>query len=180
MKSEVRAVYDNRVAYLYTSNLDMPSRLTLARELGTLERVSMTALKRENGIDLFTAAKRQARIDYAVAPCPSGLAARFRWIDEKVENSFHCIEDYDKVSSVKNDSFVVSALVEFFVSRHAPDIVVLPDGNSDFTGIYGGNHGGLTPEEILVPFLSREVEMPPGIFPSHKTLEIMGLKNTKN
>jgi hypothetical protein len=174
-------VTDNRMASIFTPiTMSASSRKELAEGIAQSPHVSMTILKSGESLELFQSTGKAAKIDFTPGPCSSGFAARFQWREHRDsyrdEDAFHCLEDFDIASSLSNDSFVVSSLAEYFKPAESPDIVVLPDAVSDFTGAYKGNHGGLTVEEMLVPILHRGIAWPQQTLPTSKIIKIMGLK----
>jgi hypothetical protein len=174
---KVKLIEDNRIASLRTGTMTESNRRALAENLLHVPHVSMTILKTDEALELFLAGGKKARIEFAPAPCAGGFAARFRWQAAATDGPYRCLEDFDRVSSFKDDSFVVSSLAEYFKPSDSADIVVLPDADSDFSGEYKGNHGGLTAEEMLVPVLYRGFAMPTGTIPTSQVLKSMGLRN---
>ncbi|RYZ76780.1 MAG: alkaline phosphatase family protein [Proteobacteria bacterium] len=67
------------------------------------------------------------------------------------------------------------ALEDFFKAPNAPDLLLLPKANIDFSGAYAGNHGGFTSEEMLVPILSRGFKLPDTVFSTSDLLRLLKL-----
>jgi hypothetical protein len=192
MNRKLRLVSDNRVAPLY---IDEPmseiEKLALAKALLEVPHVGWAALRTEGGIDLLKRNGDRARVTFAQSArsartCPHGeRAARFEWIERGdggssggrsvAQLAFTCLSDFDLATSTDDDSYVVPALADYFANPQAPDIVFVPDDHSDFATGYLGNHGGLSREEMLVPVLTKDVDMVRGIHPTSDLLRTMGL-----
>lgn len=67
----------------------------------------------------------------------------------------HCPEVWDQIHAHSLPAYFISNLARYFRSAHAPDAVILA---ADHVAFYPGmlaNHGGFSPEEMLVPILER-------------------------
>ncbi len=194
MNRKIRVIEDNRVAPVY---IDKPisdqERIDLAHALLDVPHVQWAALKRENGIDLLRKNGDHARITFAqTAPAcqPGERAARFEWLERKGEASwpalkqqdrnvaaveFTCLSDFDLATSSDDDSYIVPALADYFAHPRAPDLIFIPEDGADFAEGYAGNHGGLTREEMLVPVLTKDVDIIRGVHPTSDLLRTMGV-----
>lgn len=200
LKKRVRLVADNRSAPMW---IDEPMtdlhRIEIAKGLLQVPHVGWAAVKSANTIDLFRRTGQHARISFAEAApvagtaisgpsCANGeRAANFEWISEEEPSDsneyasrgprvFTCLSAFDAATAADDDSYLVPALADYFAAPGAPDIVFIPDDHSDFASGSAGNHGGLTREEMLVPVLTKGVDMPRGIHPTADLLREMGVE----
>jgi|GEM_PF-4897686 len=200
MNRHLKVISDNRAAPVWVEEpMDENAKLKLARALLQVPHVGWAAVRTSDGIDLLRRTGDHARITIAKTVCPTGEhAARFDWVsradtattdispdlkirDRKIAsnseptNVFTCLSDFDLATGPDDDSFIVPALVDYFSAAKAPDMVFIPDDHSDFAQGYAGNHGGLTRDEMLVPVLTKDVEMSRGVHPTYELLRTMGL-----
>lgn len=183
LQTKIRVLSDNRVTSLYVNpSLSDQDRRDLATGLLLIPHISWSILKKLNSLELYHVSGLRAKIDLAPANCQSGQwAARFRWLHPRPRNiaereaPYFCPEDFDRVSTLRDETFLVPALTEFFSSPTSPDLIALPDQESDFSGEYRGNHGGLTKSEMLVPLLTRNVNLPEGVIPTSRLIEFLRL-----
>lgn len=179
INSDVRVLEDNRV-----TSLRLPAywsearRRALVSQLARLPHLSWIVTKAGSALTLLEMQNHlQAHIDITASPCPSRpWAARFYWDKGTAATGFFCSENFDLGVTRDNISFLVPALVEYFNSVDAPDIVLVADTHSEFSGGYHGNHGGLTADEVLVPLLSHNTDLPRTVVPTSRLLNFLHLK----
>ena len=183
----VHVVEDNRVASFYTpANWSLKKREAFAESLLSVHHVSWTAFRDGSSIELFHVSGLRGRIDIGQKSCLTGnWSARVEWIQPhastirsvRESGNFFCPEEYDQkgITTEGGASFMVSGLVEYFTAPDAPDMVLLPDTHSDFSGEYAGNHGGLTTQEVYVPVLSRHADLPATILPTSQLVHFLNL-----
>lgn len=177
-----RVLADNRIASVFLSPGARPeAKINAARELATVPHVAWAIVSVDGHLELEHASGRRARIDFRPANCRyTNSAARFEWTkgrmaSDELAPAYRCPEDYDRLASFESASFLVPALTEYFRAAKAPDLVLIADGRSDFIGGYKGNHGGLTPEEALVPLLTRNVKRSADVIPTWRLLRLLRL-----
>ena len=171
-------------------------RIAFAKALLEVPHVGWAAVRTQDGIDLLKHDGDHARITFAqsASACRAGeRAARFEWVNRHNASTglwpnltraerdiaqlvFTCLSDFDLATSADDDSYIVPALADYFANPQAPDMIFLPDEFSDFASGYKGNHGGLTREEMLVPVLTKDVDIERGIHPTSDLIQAMGLK----
>ncbi len=187
LNHKVRLIADNRVAPLFVDEpITNEARTVLARELLNVPHVGWAAVKSETAIDLLKKSGDHARITFAEKGCPGGqAAARFEWLGDQRANDtttgapakdFACLSEFDRATSASDDSYIVPALVDYFASPQSPDMVFVADDHADFATGYAGNHGGLSRDEMLVPVLTKDVDLPRGIHPTYELLKVMGVE----
>ena len=155
------------------------SRLELAKALLDVPHVGWAALKVDGGIEILRRNGQQARISLTEAASCNGKAAHFEWLAATPSletQAFSCLNQFDLATGPEDDSFIVPALVDYFSNPASPDMVFVPDDHSDFASGYAGNHGGFSREEMLVPVLTKDVDLTRGIHPTSDLLRAMGVK----
>jgi hypothetical protein len=198
MNRKLRLKSDNRVSPLFVDEpLDEEGRITLAKALLEVPHVGWAALRTQDGIELLRRNGDHARISFAqsASACAEGeRAARFEWVSRSSASNeawpnlkradrsvaqlvFTCMSEFDRATSADDDSYIVPALADYFANPASPDMVFVPDDSSDFASGYRGNHGGLSREEMLVPVLTKDVDIERGIHPTSDLLRVMGLEN---
>jgi hypothetical protein len=183
----VRVVEDNRVASFYIpQRWKLEKREAFAESMLSIQHTAWSALRDGNSIELFGTNGLRGRIELGQKSCLTGnRSARVEWIQPHVSairyvkesGDFYCPEEYDQkgITSEDGASFMVSGLVEYFTAPDAPDMVLLPDAHSDFSGEYAGNHGGLTTQEVYVPILSRHADLPATIIPTSQLVHFLNV-----
>jgi hypothetical protein len=149
-------------------NGDTAARFEWLRKSASSANDSVVAPRIRSGT--FPAPARQtASVSRAIASLDESAATTN-------EQIFTCLNDFDLATGPDDDSYIVPALVNYFQAAKAPDMVFIPDDHSDFATGYAGNHGGLSRDEMLVPVLTKDVEMTRGIHPTYDLLKTMGLE----
>jgi hypothetical protein len=179
----VRVLPDNRIASIAVPHGWPSERLKdFAFTLSQLPNLEWTVVRFKDHLELFRHDGMQARIDYGQACSHQLPSARFTWIGgnkstlekNSTNANYYCLDAYDQGANRINLNYFVASLVEYFASPQAPDVLLLPDDNSDFVGDYMGNHGALTPEEIFVPILARGLQPRfQGTWPTWKILQLL-------
>lgn len=180
----VRVIADNRVAPLYTPSEWTPDMLhDFEGRLRSLPHVAWIVARDGSGLNVTNTNGSQWRIDYSPGNCRYS-----KWMAQVTRVSTspatgspgpesspnQCVEDFDQDSSSDFLSFMVPGLVEYFTGSMSPNLILVADDNSEFSGDYHGNHGGLTDGEVHVPLLSRHADLPPGL-PTSQLLRALHL-----
>ena len=183
----VHVVEDNRVASFYIpQSWSLRKREGFAESFLSVKHVSWTAFREGSAIELFHVSGLRGRIEIGKKACLTGnWSARVEWIQPHASairtvhttEDYSCPEEYDQkgIDSSGGASFMVSGLVEYFTAPDAPDMILLPDAHSDFSGEYAGNHGGLTTQEVYVPILSRHADLPATILPTSQLVHFLNV-----
>jgi len=190
LRQHFQIVPDNRVASLFVKDkAGKADREAAAKQVLALGHVEWAAVKNDSSIELFHMKGAHGRIDTVTSNCPYGAKAmRFQWLSSKtpepltpamaaspLPEPFFCADGYDRQAGFQNYSAMIPALVEYFSNPKSPDVVFVADKDSEFSGNYHGNHGGLTDEEVLVPLLTRHVDLPPTPLPTSQLLHYLHL-----
>ncbi len=183
-----RLLADNRVAPLFIDEpMTSEEKLALAGALLQVPHVGWAAVKTVDTIELFRRNGQHARISFAEPGCSDGQrAAHFEWLHTDTDDSseyasrtpkvYTCLKQFDLSTGVDDDSYIVPAFVDYFANPGSPDMVFIPDDHSDFAAGYAGNHGGITREEMLVPVLTKDIDLPRGIQPTYELIRLMDLE----
>jgi hypothetical protein len=185
IQHEIRTVADGRVDGLYFPHRwSQHSRDRVVTELRKLEHVEWVIVHRDEHIYLYNSNGSEARIDMAHTGCASGhLAIQFQWLKvgsglqaSPIPEGFFCPESFDNGASFASISYIIPSLVDYFKGPvDTPDALLIADEHSEFSGKYRGNHGGLTPAEVLVPMLGRHTPLPGKVFPTWQLLHHLQL-----
>ena len=183
---KLRLIPDNRIAPLWFQEpATDDQKLSLVTSLVEVPHVGLAVVKSETALDILRRSPAgvitRSRISFADGPCPDKEAAAHLEILSGVQKPspqeakiFTCLSQFDRTAAA-DDDYQIPALVDYFANPESPDAVFIADENSDFADGYAGNHGGLTREEMLVPVLTKDVELPRGVSPTYKLLEFMGV-----
>lgn len=174
----LKLVADNRTAGIWVPQGWTRSEMqTAAKSFLHLTHVAMSIAKTDHRLDIFYANGKHGRIELSDSPCDGGTSqAHFVWLKPKdpSPSGFHCPEEFDADAGFGNRSYMVSALVEYFAAAHAPDLLLLPDDTSEFSGEFRGNHGGLSANEIFVPLLTHNTTLRTDVFATWRLFHELG------
>ena len=145
------------------------SQAAFSAELSTQPGVSI-AVRRSGNLVRVDQPGKPLLIEYVPAQCADSTYAL------RVDGAVAlCPEMIDQASNQPIYPYLVTALARYFHSPYHADLVVLAKEHYSFTSRDPGQHGGLTPEETMVPVLLRNVSIrdPNVATPTYKLLSAL-------
>jgi Type I phosphodiesterase / nucleotide pyrophosphatase len=168
---------DNRTAGLYLpkeSNAEF--RNETAESFLQIPEMELTASHNGSVINLYSRDGGRVVIDMADRSCKVSIRGKhFVECPEEKSHKKLASEFSSETAESKEINFNVSALVDYFSAPNSPDIILIPNRETDFSGEYKGNHGGMTSNELYVPILTRNIHFAHDLFPTYKILPHLGL-----
>jgi hypothetical protein len=146
----------------------------LLAEIRHLPGMELTMLRLRNDlwVQSATGAASDARIRYSRGGPGCRDGADYRLSLSVAGPDELCPEAYDLAARPYYFPYFVSSAAAYFHAPEHPDAVVLAGKGVAFTRGFLGQHGGMTPEELLVPVLMRGAALadPSRVIPTHKLL----------
>jgi hypothetical protein len=145
------------------------------------QELTMLRLRNDIWVHSATGATADARIRYFRGACAGGSDYRLSLMAIPRGSmpwgglpgpSEQCPEAFDRLARPYYYPFFVSNAAAYFHAPEHPDAVVLAGRGVAYSKGHLGEHGGMTPEEILVPVLMRGAALsdPSRVIPTHKLL----------
>ncbi len=155
---QVRVVNESRMAALYYLSAPSESRLQArATQFLNQKGIETVVYKTANRIQIRKKSYSLAFDLVSTLQCTEGFVGM-----AVVGGLTFCSNQVPSEFQNYFDMFFIENIASYLSAAKAPDLTIIPDERTVFSKAGRGFHGGSTSDEVLVPLLLRNANLPPG------------------